>query len=173
MKGSLKNPSGFILRPCFWHWGWFKFFNCELQNLILDIYDHRKKILLSSWRMLQPFPGLVLLYLYVITIEAYRIIRLGVRIKKCTLFVVARQVPQYYSVVASRTSILVFVWQKSRPCSCYFKCLNITTPLNNPEHAAFHSPRCIQRALYGPRLWSSSKEPPAGLLCRQYDQHSV
>ena len=103
MKGSLKDPMGFILRPCFWHWGWFKLFYCELHNLILDIYDHRT-ILLSSWRMLQPFPGLVILYRYVIivlTIEAYMIIRLGVRIRKCTLFVVARQVPQYYSIVAS------------------------------------------------------------------------
>ena len=35
------------------------------------------------------------------TIEAYRIIRLEVRMKKCTLFVMTRQVPQYYSIVAS------------------------------------------------------------------------
>ena len=62
------------------------------------------------------FQGL-LYYTYIMsslcyTIKVYMIIRLGVRIKKCTLFVVTRQVPQYYSIVAScivRTNILVFV----------------------------------------------------------------
>ena len=49
--------------------------------------------------MLQQFSGLVILYIYVIivlhyyVIEAYRIIRLGVRINKCTQFVVTRRVP--------------------------------------------------------------------------------
>ena len=61
--------------------------------------------------------------------------------------------------------------KKSRPGSRHFKCLNITTPLSNPEHAGFHSPKCIQRAshnsnetkaVYGPRVCTASKGPPVG-----------
>ena len=54
--------------------------------------------------MLKPFSGLVLLYRYVIivfTMEADRNIRLGIRINKCPVFVVTRQVPQYYAIVSS------------------------------------------------------------------------
>ena len=116
------------------------------------------------------------------TIEAYRIIRLGVRIKKCgdnTNTTILSNCSSMWEL----SNVHVFVWQKSRPGSRHFKCLNITTPLSNPEHAGFHSPKCIQRASHNSNetkavdyIWPTclySEQRAACWLCRQYDQYIV